>query len=207
MALGGTIRGKRTTLRTPMEDDLAAYNRWMADMRIRHLSRVWHEPAMPATWKERFTEQWKDKNSVLWSIESANALVGLVRFEFGWNERNYGWIDQFVIDPDRWQGAIGTDAALALHRYLFDYLDLRRVNTTIRADNVAGAKIAARLGYSEFAHGHDVFYRDGAYVDEAWLLMERATWDERWSSEREYAPLRGRTLPGAAVGAHAKGND
>ena len=42
MALGGTIRGKRTTLRTPTEDDLAGYNRWMADMRVRHLARVWH---------------------------------------------------------------------------------------------------------------------------------------------------------------------
>ena len=86
MALGGIIRGKRTTLRTPTEDDLVAYNRWMADMRVRHATRVWHEPAMPATWKERFTEQTKDKNAVLWSVEADARLVGLVRFEFGWNE-------------------------------------------------------------------------------------------------------------------------
>ena len=206
MALGGTIRGKRTTLRAPVEGDLATYNRWFADMRVRRLSRVWHEPAMPATWKDRFTEQWKDKNSVLWSIETDGALVGLVRFEFGWDQRNYGWIDQFVVDPDRWRGGIASDAALALHRYLFDYLDLRRVNATIRADNGAGAKIASQLGYTEFAHGREVFYRDGAYVDEVWLLMERGAWDERWSKEREYEPLQGRTVPGAA-GVLAKAGD
>jgi hypothetical protein len=50
--------------------------------------------------------------------------------------------------------------------------------------------IAERLGYTEFGRGHEVHYRDGAYVDEVWLLMQRATWDERWAkSEREYVPF------------------
>jgi len=187
VALGGIVKGTKTSLRTPVEADLATYNRWMADMRVRHATRVWHEPAMPATWKDRFTEQWKDKDAVLWSIDANEKLVGLVRFEFGWNERNYGWIDQFVIDPDAWRLGIGTDAAIALHRYLFDYLDLRRVNTTVRADNAAAARIAARLGYSEFARGSEVFYRDGGYVGEIWLLCERAAWDERFPNEHEYA--------------------
>ena len=186
MALGGTIRGTKTTLRMPVEGDLVAYNRWMADLRLRHATRLWHEPAMPATWKERFTEQWKGENSVLWSIDSGGALAGLIRFEFGWNERNYGWIDQFVIDPDQWHRGIASDAAVALHRYLFDYLDLRRVNTTIRADNLAGAKLGARLGYTEFARGSEVFYRNGGYTGEIWLLCERAAWDERFPKEREY---------------------
>ena len=34
--------------RLPTEDDLVAYARWMADMRLRALTRPWHEPAMPA---------------------------------------------------------------------------------------------------------------------------------------------------------------
>lgn len=186
MALGGIVKGVRTTLRTPTLDDLPTFNRWMADMRVRHANRVWHEPAMPATWKERFTEQTKNKDAVLWSVDADGRLVGLVRFEFAWNDHSYGWIDQFVIGPDAWRQGLGTDAALALHRYLFDYLDLRRVNTTIRADNVAAAKIAARLGYTEFARGKDVFYRDGAYVGEIWLLCEHAAWDERFPNEREY---------------------
>ena len=186
MALGGIIRGTNTTLRTPVEADLAAFNRWMADLRVRHSTRIWHEPAMLATWKERFTEQTKDQNAVLWSIDAGGGLAGLARFEFAWSDRSYGWIDQFVIDPELWHRGIATDAAVALHRYLFDYLDLRRVNMTIRADNAAGAKIAARIGYTEFARGSDVFYRDGAYVGEIWLLCERAAWDERFPNEREY---------------------
>jgi RimJ/RimL family protein N-acetyltransferase len=188
MALGGTIRGQATTLRLPLESDLDTYNRWMADMRVRRAHRVWHEPAMPATWKDRFKEVAKDKQSVLWSIDAGPKLVG---FALGhlWSMGNIFDVNHFVVDPDEWRKGYGSDAALALHRYLFDYLDLRLVTTELRADNEAALKIATKLGYTEFARGHDVHYRDGAYVDELKLRMEKETWQERWSTEREYPPL------------------
>lgn len=191
MGLGGTIRGKRTTLRAPTEDDLAAIASWMADLRVRHAARVWHEPAMPATWKERLAEQTKDKSSALWAVEADGALVGMARVEFGWEpRRDAAHLTDFFIDPERWRGGLGSDALLALHRYLFDYLDLRRVSSTYRGDNAAARRIVERLGYAEFARGHDAHYRDGAYVDHVWVLMERAAWDERWgATEREYRPL------------------
>jgi RimJ/RimL family protein N-acetyltransferase len=106
---------------------------------------------------------------------------------FGWDDRHKAWIDRFIIDPEHWHEGLAADAALALHRYFFDYLDMQRVNATVRADNDAARRIAGTLGYVEFAHGHDVFFRDGAYVDELWLMMERSAWDERWAHEREYA--------------------
>ena len=188
MALGGTIRGKTTTLRLPVESDLDSYNRWMADMRLRHAHRVWHEPAMPATWKERFKAIAKEKTDVLWSIDADRGLVGLAAGSF-WSVTQPGFtLRQFLIAPNEWRKGYGFDAALALHRYLFDYLDLRLVTAELRADNAAGLKIATKLGYAEFAHGHDVHYRDGAYVDEVKLRMEKETWQERWSAEREYPP-------------------
>ena len=190
MALGGTIRGKKTTLRLPAEADLDTYNRWMADMRVRRAHRVWHEPAMPATWKERFKETAKDKMGVLWSIEDAGQLVGLAAGNF-WSVTESGFtIRQFVIDPGEWRKGYGFDAALALHRYLFDYLDLPRVGVEVRADNVAALRIGERLGYVEYARGHEVHYRDGGYVDEVQLFMGKDAWRERWgATEREYAPL------------------
>lgn len=188
MALGGIIRGKTTTLRVPVHDDLEAYNSWMADMRVRRAHSPWHEPAMPATWKERFKEVAQDKQQILWSIEAESALVGFVSASV-WPMGSGFDIHQLVIDPERWRGGYGSDAALALHRYVFDYLDLRRVMVDVRADNAAALRIAQRLGYTEYARGHEVHYRDGAYVDEVKLLMAKETWQERWSGEREYAPL------------------
>jgi RimJ/RimL family protein N-acetyltransferase len=188
MALGGTIRGKTTALRLPVEADLDTYNRWMADMRVRHAHRVWQEPAMPATWKERFKETAKDKQSVLWSIHAGEKLIGLALGHL-WPMGNGFDVNHFVIDPDEWRKGYGFDAALALHRYLFDYLDVRLAAAELRADNVAALKIATRLGYTEYAHGHEVHYSDGAYVDEVKLRMDKEIWQERWSAEREYPPL------------------
>jgi RimJ/RimL family protein N-acetyltransferase len=191
MALGGIIRGKRTALRTPTEEDLAAYSRWMADMRVRRAGRIWHQPAMPATWKERLREQAKDHRRVLWSIETEGRLIGLVRAQIGGLESPPAAnLQHFIIDPDEWRKGYGWDAALALHRYFFDYLDLRRSGTELRADNVGGLRIAEKLGYTEFGRGHEVTYRDGSFVDESWILMERAVWDERFGkTEREYVPF------------------
>jgi RimJ/RimL family protein N-acetyltransferase len=191
MALGGIVRGKRTALRTPVEDDLAAYSRWMADLRVRRAGRIWHEPAMPATWKERLKEQAKEQRVVLWSIETDGRLIGLARARLGSIEGPPGaHLQHFIIDPDEWRKGYGSDAAIALHRYFFDYLDLQRSGIELRADNVAALRIAEKLGYTEFARGHQVHYRDGVYVDESWLLMERSMWNDRWAaSEREYAAL------------------
>jgi RimJ/RimL family protein N-acetyltransferase len=188
VALGGTIRGKKTTLRLPVEGDLDTYNGWMADMRVRRAHSVCHEPAMPATWKEWFNETAKEKQAVLWSIDADGTLVGFALAHL-WSMGNGFDIKQLVIDPDRWHRGFGFDAALALHRFVFDYLDLRVMTADIRADNVAAKRIAERLGYTEFAHGHEVHYRDGAYIDELKLRMDKETWQERWSAEREYPPL------------------
>ena len=76
--LGGTIRGKRVTLRMPVEADLPAYMRWAADMRARRAHPVWHEPAAAATGKERLDEQSKDSKTVLWTIEAGGRVAELL---------------------------------------------------------------------------------------------------------------------------------
>ena len=55
---------------------------------------------------------------------------------------------------------------------------------------LAKKAMAEKLGYVEFGRGHQVHYRDGGYVDESWVLMERTAWDERFGkTEREYVPF------------------
>ncbi len=190
--LGGTVRGKRTRLRCPREDDLGPYGRWMADVRVRHSGAVWHEPAWIATWKERLTEQAKDKESILWSIEVEGELVGMLRGSFGWDApmSDHISIEHFIVDPERWGSGYGFDAALSFHRYALDYLSRRWCDISIREDNAAARRIADKLGYEEFGHGHAVHYVDGRYVDELSLRLPRETWLERWgASEREYEQL------------------
>src|SRR5436309_15893390 len=118
MALGGTIRGKTTTLRLPVEADLASYNDWMADMRVRHAQWVWHEPAMPATWKERFTEAAKDKQLLLWSIESGGVLVGLAGAHL-WSVGDPVELNHLINDSERGRSGYASDRAPRPHPCFF----------------------------------------------------------------------------------------
>lgn len=190
--LGGTIRGKRTRLRCPREEDLTSYARWMADLRVRHAGAIWHEPAAIATWKDRLTEQGKSKESALWSIEADDVVIGMLLGSFGWDApmSDHITIEHFIIDPERWGAGYGFDAALAFHRYALDYLNRRWCDVSINENNAGARRIAGKLGYEEFGHGHAVHFIDGRYVDALFLRLERATWAERWgASEREYEPL------------------
>jgi RimJ/RimL family protein N-acetyltransferase len=185
---GGVVRGKTVALRTPREEDLAFVDRLAADMRVRQEGQLWGEPATMATWKARFTEAAADKDGVVWTIESDGKQVGIVRVGLERGDRK-GHIQELTIDPEQRGRGLGFDAALALHRYFFDYLDWKNCNAELAADNARGLRLAARLGYTEFGRGHAVYFRDGTYTDDVWLRFDRATWDERWSAEREYAPF------------------
>jgi RimJ/RimL family protein N-acetyltransferase len=191
---GGTVRGKLTTLRLPVDADLDAHKRWAADMRVRRAGPIarWHEPAATATWKERWTAEAKDRSRVLWSIAVGNETVGYVRirFEGGPHSSELVGIEQFVIDPEHQGKGYGFDAALALHRWIFDYANVRMAATDqVAADDLGRQRILEKLGHVRFGHGHSVYYRDGAYVDQYLYQLERETWLERWPNEREYAPL------------------
>lgn len=192
--LGGVVRGKLVTLRVPVEADLAAHQRWAAELGLRRAGWRWHEPAALSTWSERLSEAAKDRHLVLWSIDEGERIVGCARLSSGNESPDTVSGVQVLIDPADQGRGLGGDAARALHRYLFDYLTTRFALCALPADQAAALHVADRLGYREFARGHDVFYRDGAYTDELQLKLDRETWTERWAAtEREYAP----TAPGA----------
>ena len=187
--LGGVIRGRTTTLRVPTEADLPSFNAWMADPDVRRGGRVWHEPATTATWKERLAEAAKERREVLWSIDEGDRLVGLCRIRLGWENNDVVELSSLVIDPGTRRRGLGSDAARALHRFLFDYHATRAAEVALPADALAGLRIAEWLGYTRYARGTAAYYRDGAYVDEVRLRFDRATWDARWAAtEREYPP-------------------
>jgi len=199
--LGGILRGRRTILRVPTEADLDGMARWAADMRVRAglTHAYWDEPAARATWKERLAKQSEAKDSVLWAIEADGALAGSCRVDYSMDPGAFGdggiGITHFTIDPERWRQGLGWDAALTLHRWIFDIVHARSAATTLAAHNAAALRISERLGYQTYAHGHAVYYGDGRYVDELQQRMELATWDERWGvAEREYPVPLGEEL-------------
>lgn len=188
------MRGKAVTLRTPKVEDLPFLGALMADLRVRRGGQIWDEPAAPATWKERLKEAAKDEHTVIWTVDADGAAAGYLRVSFGGEAPQHCDLRELVIAPERWRAGLGTDAAVALHRYLFDYLDKTVVGVEVPADNAAALRLAAKLGYAEFGRGHEVYYRDGAYADQVFLRLDRPEWEARWPAEREYEPFPEGTL-------------
>jgi RimJ/RimL family protein N-acetyltransferase len=196
--LGGTVRGATTRLRLPTVDDLPSYQRWSADLRARAggpMGRI-DEPAMQATWKERLIEWEKEKETVVWSIEAESSLIGMAAVQFsGAPAADTMDVNRLVIDPDHWRSGYGWDAALTLHRWIFDVCHLRAADLELPADNVAGLRIAAKLGYERYALGHAVYYRDGRWLDQHRMRMDLDAWDAGWGkTQREYATPLGAEL-------------
>jgi hypothetical protein len=79
-----------------------------------------------------------------------------------------------------------------------DYLGLEYGDVWLYRDDVAGRRIADRLGYVEYAHGHEVFYREGRYWDD-WRGMLRADdFRRRFPDEVEYRDVPRPAARGAA---------
>ncbi len=187
--LGGVIRGKNVTLRIPVEADLPAIDGWMADPGVRRGGWLWHEPATLATWKERLAEVAKERRQVLWTIDEGESRIGLASIRLGSEGNDVVELAGMALDPAAQGRGLGADAALALHRYLFDYLNVRSTEAALPIDNERARRILARLGYDGYARGTAVYFRDGAYADQLRLRFDREVWNERWgASEREYEP-------------------
>lgn len=166
LVLGGRIPGHRGVLRTTAASDLADHVRWHAD-----LGEVTWMPARPrvqslgqrAAWLEGIAS---DPARWHWEIDAVGSHVGYTTISLAWAPfaESWVWTHMFIATPFRRRG-IGTDVAIALHRFLIEYLGLRRGETWLYADDPAGRALADGLGYEQFAAGHRALYRGGRYWD------------------------------------------
>jgi RimJ/RimL family protein N-acetyltransferase len=92
----------------------------------------------------------------------------------------------FLEPQARGQG-LGREAARALHRYLVDYLGLEFGDVWLYRDDSAGRGLFAALGYTEYSHGHEVFYREGRWWDDWRATLRAEDFRSRFPEEIEYA--------------------
>jgi len=194
--LGGTIRGKRATLRTTTEADLSDHLRWHADGEATRWMPRRPDPQSLDQRKEWLKETAKEQGLIHWELEADGAHAGYCAVRLMWPPMADAWAIEslFVATGVRRRG-IGGDALRALHRYLVDYLGLAFGDLWLYRDDVAGRRVFASLGYAEYAHGHDVFYRDGRYWDDWRGILRAAEFRERFPDELEYPA--GPTSPAA----------
>ena len=185
--LGGTVRGTRATLRTTTESDLGDHLRWHADPELTQWMAQRPTPVSLEQRKEWLKETAKDHGLVHWELEAAGAHVGYCAVRLMFPPMADAWsLQTLFVAPEARQKGFGGDAVRALHRYLVDYLGLVSGDVWLYRDDAVGRRLFEGLGYLEYAHGHDVFYREGRYWDDWRGLLRAETFRARFPHELEY---------------------
>ena len=78
---------------------------------------------------------------------------------------SYYWSMGIALLPEARGKGYGTQAHLALTRYLFAHTTVHRIEGITEAENLAELRVIAKAGFTREGVMRGVFWRDGAYRD------------------------------------------
>jgi RimJ/RimL family protein N-acetyltransferase len=185
------IRTRRLLLRPLGEDDVDALVAYRSRPDV--CRYVPFEPMDAATVRAKLTGSWsrrcldaEGQAFVLGVVLAADAtLVGDVMLAWTSELHQRGELG-YVLDPRHGGHGYATEAAHAALHLAFDGLRLRRVIARVDAENLASARLLARLGMRQEAH-----------------LVENEWFKGRWSDELDWALLADEWRAGHAAGGGA----
>jgi RimJ/RimL family protein N-acetyltransferase len=123
------IKGKKVLLRAIEKSDLKLIHQWSNDPDINYMLGGWHFPSSMQD-QERWYESFS-LNSVnqRFAVEAEGfGLIGIANIiEINWKDRNatYGVL---LGDKDIRGKGLGTDITMTVQRYVFEELNLKRLN-------------------------------------------------------------------------------
>jgi RimJ/RimL family protein N-acetyltransferase len=173
------VRSSRLALRPLEKTDVEAV---VAYRSLPEVCRyVPFEPMDAATVRSRISGPWsrrhldgEDQSLTLgMELVESGELVGDAMLHWASALHRSGEIG-YVLSPASSGHGYATEAAHALLHLAFDQLGLHRVIARVDAENVASARVAARLGMRQEAH-----------------LLENEWFKGRWSDELDFALLDG----------------
>lgn len=89
----------------------------------------------------------------------------------------------FLVKASTGKG-FATEAARALLRYAFEYMQVTRVDLQCRVDNEASQHVAERSGFRlEGRQRLRHHKKDGTLVDRLWYGLLRSEWQDTWVAE------------------------
>lgn len=132
------IKGKNVTLRAIEQEDLKLINRWSNDPEINYMLGGWHFPSSMQDQQKWFESLSMKSNDQRFAIETKNeGLIGIANLvEINWKDRN-AFHGMLLGDAKTRGKGYGTDTIMTLCKYAFEELGLKRLDTTIIANNEA----------------------------------------------------------------------
>lgn len=161
------IEGKQVLLRAIEPGDLPLLHQASNDPEIQYMLGGWHFPSSLATmegWLERIGN---DPLNQRFAIDTATeGLVGMANLvDINWKDRNAAH-GMFLLSGKVHGRGYGTDTVMAVMRYAFEELGLRRLDTTIIEYNEPSLRLyLGRCGWKEEGRMRGWYYRRNRFWD------------------------------------------
>jgi RimJ/RimL family protein N-acetyltransferase len=178
------IEGERVRLRPIHPDDLEVMRRWFDDAEtMRHwgiAAPLVRHDAFEHDLRDRFA-RFDDAGYFMIELESG-APIGRIDFE-RLSERTRSAEIMILIGERAARGkGYGTDAMVALLRYLFHERNLHRVGLSVIDWNERALKSYAKIGFTVEGRLRDDLYFEGRYHDQIVMGILRPEFDAKWAA-------------------------
>ncbi len=191
------IAWRTVRLRPFHERDLPLLRAWFDDP---ELMRFWGMPSSPVV-DQRFAEDLTRRFSRFddagyFAIDLINGTtIGRVDFERLSTETRSAEVMIIIGDRTARGKGYGTDAMVAVLRYLFHTRNLHRVSLNVLAWNVRAIRSYEKTGFTVEGRLRDDLFFDGGYHDQIVMSILRHEFDARWPTDENAARDTGGEAP------------
>ncbi|NLR68600.1 GNAT family N-acetyltransferase [Chitinophaga varians] len=125
-----------------------------------------------------FRERWEKQEGMRWAItfKGKDELVGTCGFHH-WNKTHYKIELGYDLLPSYWGKGIMTTAIGQILRFVFEELQLNRVEAFVDPLNAASSRLLGRVGFRHEGMLRDAFFEKGKFVDADLYSLLRREYD------------------------------
>lgn len=170
------IEGALVRLRAPERGDLPIFVKWINDPEVTAFLLL--EPPISLEEEERWFQDVQKGRDKVFTIETKEgAIIGNIALTgLDWKNRKAD-MGIMIGEKEYWSHGYGTDAIVALLRYLFGELNLNRVALFTDANNLRALRCYERCGFRTEGTLHEYRFKRGQYIDCIQMAILRQDWE------------------------------
>jgi RimJ/RimL family protein N-acetyltransferase len=180
---GNSLASDRVRLRAHVASDAADHVRWRNDAEVAFWAtagdvRFW--PVAAATVDRWFTDKLPEMDPTsdgVYAVDLVNGRhIGMVDYRDVDNVARSATVGITIGEKDLWSQGYGSEALRLLIRYLFDHLNLHRVQLDTWSGNERAIRSFARLGFRQEGRLREAVWGPGRYFDSIVMGLLRSEW-------------------------------
>ncbi len=169
------LEGELCRLRAPERNDLPTFVKWFNDYEVTEFLLL--GPPMSMESEERWYDGLLNREGKVFSVDTLDGKlignVGIQHIDFSDRKADIGIV---IGEKDFWSKGYGTDALRVLVGYLFDELNMERVQLFADSRNKRALACYKKVGFKQEGLMRHDRWKDGVYVDDVMMSILRTDW-------------------------------